>query len=315
MNNETLPKNQGSEENDIRINVLLSKLKNKLKNYTAKDRQGLLLGEVKDVILDPTRQLNLVIFPAKAEPVSSLFLIRSKHIQQVDSADKTLYVDVSQSEIEYSADYIIPNGDGELAEIPQTSVMPTRSSTESSTASVTPTAIQLNNNQKQSEKLMSDSNTSDAEVVEQEIIRLLEERLVVDSSKHKVGEVIVRKEIQTRMVEIPVRREILIVEQVSPEHKQLAEIDLGQEDISGVELTETIRLNNGAASPNSQPTVRGEFDSPKTASRILDAIAHQRPHGCAKVRVEIILEDAKHQQTYQEWFDRCTIKPQGNSGK
>ncbi|MBD1925512.1 DUF2382 domain-containing protein [Trichocoleus sp. FACHB-90] len=315
MNNETLAKNQGSEENDIRINVLLSKLKNKLKNYTAKDRQGVLLGEVKDVILDPTRQLNLVISPAKADPVSSLLLIRSKHIQQVDSADKTLYVDVSQLEIEYSADYIIPNGDEEIAEIPQSSVMPVRSSTEGSPASVTPTAIQLNNNQKQSEKLMSDSNTSDAEVVEQEIIRLLEERLVVDSSKHKVGEVIVRKEIQTRMVEIPVRREILIVEQVSPEHKQLAEIDLGQGDISGLELTETVRLNNGFASANSQQTVRGEFDSPKTASRILDAIAHQRPHGCAKVRVEIILEDAKHQQTYQEWFDRCTIKPQGKSGK
>jgi len=43
-----------------------------------------------------------------------------------------------------------------------------------------------------------------------------------------VGEVIVRKVIETRMVEVqvPVRHEKLIVEQVSPERKQLAEIDL-----------------------------------------------------------------------------------------
>jgi len=49
--------------------------------------------------------------------------------------------------------------------------------------------------------------------------------------------------IETRMVQVqvPVRHEKLIVEQVSPERKQLAEIDLGQEEFSGVELSENAR--------------------------------------------------------------------------
>jgi len=64
--------------------------------------------------------------------------------------------------------------------------------------------------------------------LEEEIIRLLGERLVVDRGKRKIGEVIVRKEIETRMIQVPVRREKLIVEQVSPERKQLAEINLGR---------------------------------------------------------------------------------------
>jgi len=83
--------------------------------------------------------------------------------------------------------------------------------------------------------------SSDSEILSEELIRLLGERVVVDRSKHKVGEVIVRKVIETRMVQVPVRHEKLIVEQVSPERKQLAEIDLGQEEFSGVELSENAR--------------------------------------------------------------------------
>lgn len=51
---------------------------------------------------------------------------------------------------------------------------------------------------------------------------------MIDSHKRKVGEVIVRKEIETRIIEVPVRREKLIVEQISPTFKQLAVVDLGQ---------------------------------------------------------------------------------------
>lgn len=73
------------------------------------------------------------------------------------------------------------------------------------------------------------------ERVEDEKIRLLEERLVVDVHKRKIGEVVVRKEVETRIVRVPVRREILIVEQISPEFKQLAVVDLGQ--IEDTEIT------------------------------------------------------------------------------
>lgn len=139
-------------------------------------------------------------------------------------------------------------------------------------------------------------------IVAEEVIRLLEERLIVDRNKRKVGEIIVRKVVETRTVEVPVRREKLIVEQISPEHKQLVEIDLGQGEITGVELAH-------AASLDGRSTVSGEFTSLRAATLLLDTIARQQRHGCKKVRVELDLEDSNHQATYQEWFDRCSDNP------
>lgn len=314
MNNQSLAQGQGARRNDIRINVLLNKLQSKLKDFAVRDRENLLLGKVKDVNLDSERQLNLVISQEGLNQNAPLFLLRSKHIQQVDSSRKTLFVDVSKAETQYLPEYVPSQQttDVEVLETPPTSRTTAWGITDASTASVIPMTQELNNHP---EELERDSMPEDAantfstesEVVEEEIFRLLEERLIVDNNKHKVGEVIVRKEIETRMVEVPVRREILIVEQVSPEHKQLAEIDLGEGEIPGLELIEAASFN-AKSTIDTQPTVRGEFDSPRTASRILDAIAHQRRHGCVKVRVEIILEDAEHHATYQEWFDRCSIK-------
>ncbi len=144
-------------------------------------------------------------------------------------------------------------------------------------------------------------DTADSEVVEAEIVRLLEERLVVNRRKWKVGEVVVRKEIETEIVKVPIRREKLIVEQVGAETKILAEIDLAGE------VTEIAQ----AFSPNSASshnTVVGEFLSPKAASNLLDAIALQKRHGCTKVRIEIVVENSELQETYQKMFDRCSTR-------
>lgn len=159
-----------------------------------------------------------------------------------------------------------------------------------------------------------DSDTS--EVLEEELIRLLGERLIVGRSKRKVGEVIVRKEIETRMIQVPVRREKLIIEQVSPEHKQLAEIDLGEEEISGVDLTAAEIAGTkmpAIARSDNELTVTGEFSSPKIASLLLNAIALERRQGCKKVRLEIVVEDVERQKSYQEWIDRASgNKPSSN---
>jgi len=64
--------------------------------------------------------------------------------------------------------------------------------------------------------------------LEEEIIRLLGERLVVDRGKRKIGEVIVRRNRNSDDTSSSTARE-MIVEQVSPERKQLAEINLGEE--------------------------------------------------------------------------------------
>lgn len=151
-------------------------------------------------------------------------------------------------------------------------------------------------------------DTDTSEVLEEELIRLLGERLIVGRSKRKVGEVIVRKEIETRMIQVPVRREKLIIEQVSPEHKQLAEIDLGEEEISGVELqaAEMSGTKMPVARADNELTVTGEFSSPKIASLLLNAIALERRQGCKKVRLEIVVEDVERQKSYQEWVDRAS---------
>lgn len=106
------------------------------------------------------------------------------------------------------------------------------------------------------------------------------------------------------MVQVPVRREKLIVEQVSPSHKQLAEINLSSEELSNITLTEVdgITVSNFAG----DLTVTGDFDSPKIASLLLNAIALENNHGCQRVRVSIMCDDDSYKQKYQEWFDRCS---------
>lgn len=149
-----------------------------------------------------------------------------------------------------------------------------------------------------------------SEVVEEEIIRLLEERLVVNRRKWKVGEVVARKEVENQIVQVPIRREKLIIEQVSPEPKQIAVIDLGNGDVIGGEVTAAPiadRHEHLVSNSETDYNVIGEFLSPKAASNLLEAIALQgRPHGCAKVRVELVVDDPQLQATYQNMFDRCS---------
>jgi len=77
-----------------------------------------------------------------------------------------------------------------------------------------------------------------ADIEQETVIPLREERLIVEQKKQKIGEVIVRKEIETEIVEVPVHREKLIVEQVGNEPKQLAEIDLTDEELSNLSLAQ-----------------------------------------------------------------------------
>jgi hypothetical protein len=141
-------------------------------------------------------------------------------------------------------------------------------------------------------------------IKEEALISLLEEKLSVNRFKQKIGEIIVRKKIETRMVQVPVRWEKLIVEQVGSPSKQLAEINLGQGKITGIEFTKLLH----AKDDGSVDTVNAEFISPKAASDFLEAIATHQPHECSKVRIEIIVDDREKQITYQQMFDRYSKK-------
>ncbi|WP_334793586.1 YsnF/AvaK domain-containing protein [Nostoc sp.] len=297
MNSQPMTKNIGQANSNSRTSSSLADLKKKVNNFAVIDKQGQLVGIVHDLIVDANRRLNLVISNQANQQTGeynqqlankrpSLFRLQSQRIKKIDKPTKSVFIDLNKSEIEYMPEYLERETPGDS------------NSTE-----------QLANNQITNSPVEA---TNSEEASEEQIIRLLEERLVVESSKRKVGEVIVRKVIETRMVQVPVRREKLIVEQISPEHKQLAEIDLGQEEIDGIDLTQVERLEvthfDGAL------TVSGEFTSPKTASLLLNAIALERNHGCKVVRVTIAVEDESQQKKYQEWFDRCSkdqsIKPE-----
>jgi hypothetical protein len=124
---------------------------------------------------------------------------------------------------------------------------------------------------------------------------LKEEKLLVNYMRRKVGEVVVRKRIDTRMVQVPLRYETLVIEQISPEQKSLAEVDLSGGALSGVEIT----------SVDQGPTVvQGSFTDPSAASRLLQAIANIGEHHCKTIRIEIELTDPELQTRYQDWIDQ-----------
>lgn len=126
-----------------------------------------------------------------------------------------------------------------------------------------------------------------------EPIRLLSERIIVDRQRRKVGEVVVRKEIETEMVQVPVRREKLIVEQVSPDYKEIAVVPLGEGGISTPE-PQPGRLETTA-------TIQGEFTSARVASQFLAQVADQP--GYERIQITIDLADPNLQPTYQQWLE------------
>ncbi|MEH1869442.1 MAG: DUF2382 domain-containing protein [Nostoc sp.] len=291
-----MTKNIGEANGVSGTNTSIADLKKKVKNFAVFDNQGQLVGVVHDLIVDANRRLNLVISnqvnqqtleygEQLADKHPSIFRLQSQRIKKIDKPTKSVFIDFNKSEIEYMPEYSEAEKPGDVYE-----------------------GLRLSNS---TEQLVNNQTTSSVvepvnleEVSEEQIIRLLEERLVVESSKRKVGEVVVRKVIETQMIQVPVRREKLIVEQISPEHKQLAEIDLGQEEIANVDLTGVERLEGTYF--ESGLTISGEFNSPKTASLLLNAIALEQNHGCKQVRVTIAVEDESHKNKYQEWFDRCS---------
>jgi stress response protein YsnF len=122
----------------------------------------------------------------------------------------------------------------------------------------------------------------------QRTVPLLEERLVVRHQRRKIGEVIVRKEIETQIIEVPVRRERLIVEQIGSKPHQLAAIDLGQA---------TLAEDKGFAGP--QPAIKADFHSIQAASQFLMSLVDQPQADCQPVQIKITLSDPQLLQTYQ----------------
>lgn len=168
---------------------------------------------------------------------------------------------------------------------------------------------------------------STSNILAQESFSLLEERLRVELTQRKIGEIVIRKEIETQLiqVQVPVRREKLIIEQVSPAYKLLAEIDIGQINSSdgANSIPDNLISGNNDIKPVAvelddpmtrlaqlftQPTVYGSTDSLKAASELLNEIANLPTENCGTIRIEIVLKDSQHLNVYQALVDRyCQV--------
>jgi stress response protein YsnF len=311
--------NPVSTKNKTRIKDLLEKLKNKLKGFAVINMQGQLVGRVTDIFLDKSYHLNVLMSKAEAQANPQIYLLSSKYIEKVDAVHRLLFVDITPVELEELPLYSMHNK--QVAEIPGSSANlslteETARDFQSQELRETDSLETLSSETAMPTEVATEDVTElddSSNVVEEELVRLLEERIVVNRRKQKVGEVVVRKEIETHIIEVPIQREILIIEQVGAETKRLAAIDLSKGEVTGVELvnpssSEIPHQKESRHEPEKGDQVIGEFVSPRAASNLLEAIALQKRHGCVKVRVELTVENAELQKTYQNMFDRCSIR-------
>ncbi len=248
-----------------------------VQTYSVVDEQRRLIGQVERILKNDSNQIQILFsLSGQSKPV---FRVHQNSIVKVDLENHQFVIRLTEKMQEklnqYSAD-----GSESLTE-------------KNNIPSVD------DSDHEDNDDCSRDIDESYHESVESETIRLLAERLEVKHDRHKIGEVVVRKQVETEMVEVPVRREKLIVEKVGSSDQPLAEIDLSQGKVEGVEL-ETRK------SKSDKITVQGEFVSLKAAGDLLQTLAMEDAHGCAKVRVELVLNDPQYQQQYQELFDRCT---------
>lgn len=131
--------------------------------------------------------------------------------------------------------------------------------------------------------------------VESYNISLLEEKLVVKRAKKKVGEVIVRKEIETRTVHIPIRREKLIIEKQGLTDASIDEVELAEGEVNGIRFG---HLSN----TNDIYQVQSEFVDLQKLRQILDAIGNNAGEN-VRMRLEIISDRPELQQKYQNICD------------
>ncbi|MGL5193961.1 MAG: DUF2382 domain-containing protein [Chroococcales cyanobacterium] len=299
--------NLGYAQTEGELPGRLDNLKSQLIDFTVRDSEGQPLGRVTDLTVEPENQLNVIVSRGDDRP-GRLVKVSSDLIEKIEYATNTVFVSLTRQQLDALPEYQTPiyNNNGEIdpSELPGDWV-----ESGSSPGNQDEIAIEERSHQIDSQSSLADFKQTRKEVIASNI-PLHEERLVVNRGKRKVGEVVVRKEIETRMIEVPVRREKLIVEQVSPEYKILSEIILGEPEGYRLASDEAPEITPTASvMPQGEGTnrVSGEFHSPEIAARILEEIGKRQPNGCAKVRVELVVEEERFRNTYQSWFDRYSI--------
>lgn len=129
-------------------------------------------------------------------------------------------------------------------------------------------------------------------------ISLLEEKLQVARRKEKVGEVVIRKQVETRMVHLPIRREKLIIEKVGKNPERLAEVVLTEETVNGFKYDELDRQNNLDIN-------QSKFISLANAQELLSALAQLPASAQTNVRLEIITNGSEDESLLSKVREVC----------
>ena len=99
------------------------------------------------------------------------------------------------------------------------------------------------------------------------------------------------------MIQIPIRREKLIVERMGKNPERLTEVVIKEGKVNGFNYEE---LNN----TDSLHITRSHYLKPQIAQELLEAITHLSSASNAKVRLEIVTNCSEHQIEHQNICDR-----------
>jgi Domain of unknown function (DUF2382) len=199
-------------------NSKIERLAKKLKGCWIQTLDGEVVGQVVDVISNPQGKPELVV-PLKITPENrqQLLLLKANLIKQTNIDDHLLFIERTP-ELE---PFLNINRD--LSNPQQYFPTPLQS------FSVT---------DEPDSTLPLPSSEHQPNIVDNITIPLKEEKLIVERERRKVGEVVIRKEVETHFVQVPVKREKLVIEQVGTDDQILAEIPLSEERVRVVK-TET----------------------------------------------------------------------------
>ena len=139
-----------------------------------------------------------------------------------------------------------------------------------------------------------------------EPISLLEEKLLVTRRRQKVGEVVVRKRVETRIAHVPIKREVLIVERIGKNPKKLTEVVISENRVNGFKYEE---LNSNEYLYISQ----SNYLDLQTVRELLEAVANLSSATHAKIRLEIVTNSSEHQTEHQDVCDRYLDKKDVNN--
>lgn len=234
----------------------LSQLNKQLISYRVLDRLGNVRATVTDVDYTSEGTQYLLIKLLGENAQLSLHRLTSDRIRQLDIGNRTMVSDLDYEQI---------------LELPLYQPVPPFSETD--------------------KELLASSK-----VKESQQISLLEEKLKINRHKRKVGEVIVRKQIETYTIQVPMRREKLIVERVGQNPEQIAEVVVGESKVNGFEPV--------LIEDDNQHITRSQYLNIKTARQLVQALSGLSSAKNAKIRLEIVSNSSQEQMEQRNLCDR-----------